>query len=175
QDYNPQILPNRSSFNLFSLLAFETAASYYGLPIQAAVFIPLDRRRSYTSPPTHSRCSKTASFRATATTARFFAFFFPLAAIPRPHLFRSVSGPRRLRIYCAHCTSSVRRYPSPSLLIRISGSLFPLWLLFGRRPGNGPTSRLFSNRAGSSSVSTNVNAVIGPTPGTCRNCAVSFA
>ena len=48
-------------------------------------------------------------FRATATTARFFAFFFPFAAISIPHLFRSVSGPRPLRIYCAHCTSSVRK------------------------------------------------------------------
>ena len=35
------------------------------------------RSGSYTSPLTHSRCSKTASFRATATAARFFAFFPP--------------------------------------------------------------------------------------------------
>ena len=35
------------------------------------------RNGSYTSPLTHSRCSNTASFRATATAARFFAFFPP--------------------------------------------------------------------------------------------------
>src|SRR5258707_15876951 len=35
------------------------------------------RNGSYTSPLTHRRCSNTASFRATATTARFLAFLPP--------------------------------------------------------------------------------------------------
>jgi len=38
------------------------------------------RNGSYTSPLTHNRCSSTASLRATATTARFLAFFPPRAA-----------------------------------------------------------------------------------------------
>ena len=37
----------------------------------------LFRSGSYASPLTHSRCSSTANFRATATTARFLAFFPP--------------------------------------------------------------------------------------------------
>ena len=44
-------------------------------------------RGSYTSPPIQSRCSKTASFRATATVARFLAFF-----PPRVHSFFSESS-----------------------------------------------------------------------------------
>src|ERR1700757_5538206 len=38
------------------------------------------RSGSYTSLLTHKRCSSIASFRATATTARFLAFFPPRAA-----------------------------------------------------------------------------------------------
>src|ERR1700753_3917933 len=37
----------------------------------------LFRSGSYASPVTHNRCSSTASFRATAITARFLAFFPP--------------------------------------------------------------------------------------------------
>src|ERR1700756_318722 len=40
----------------------------------------LFRNGSYTSPLTHNRCSKMASFRATATIARFFAFLPPRPA-----------------------------------------------------------------------------------------------
>src|SRR5215472_8262597 len=62
---------------------------YYRL-LYAAVLIVfwLLRSGSYTSPLTHSRCSSTASFRATATTARFLAFFPPraLARVPPPRL-----------------------------------------------------------------------------------------
>ena len=53
---------------------------------------------SYTSPVVHSRCSSIASFRATATIARFFALGPPLAASFNPHLFKSVSGPLRLKM-----------------------------------------------------------------------------
>lgn len=42
---------------------------------------------------THSLCSSTASFRATATTARFFAFLPPRVASAKPHRRRSLSGP----------------------------------------------------------------------------------
>jgi len=38
----------------------------------------------YTSPVTHSLCRSTASFRATATSARFFAFFPPRSASSNP-------------------------------------------------------------------------------------------
>ena len=123
-DYNACLLPNCSSFNLFPDLS--TAVPYFigksFVPAGASCrcFLPALPQRFINLPLTPNRCSNTASFRATATTARFFAFFFPFAAISRPHLFRSVSGPRRLRIYCAHRTGSVLN------------------------PEKGPTSRLFS-------------------------------
>src|SRR6185369_9789892 len=82
----------------------------------------------------HTRCSNTANLRATATTARFLAFLPPREASFSPHRFKSVSGPRRLRIQCAACTSSVRRYTSPSLLIRNCGWLWPDSLCLGRKP-----------------------------------------
>jgi hypothetical protein len=50
------------------------------------------------SPLTHSRCSSTASLRATATTARFLAFFPPRAASFRPHRRRSLSSPKGPRM-----------------------------------------------------------------------------
>src|SRR6266436_5774611 len=43
------------------------------------------RSGSYTSPVTSKRCSSTANFRATATIARFLAFFPPRAANRNPH------------------------------------------------------------------------------------------
>jgi hypothetical protein len=52
----------------------------------------LCRNGSYWLPSHHSRCSNTASFRATATAARFLAFLPPRWAFC-PHRFRSVSGP----------------------------------------------------------------------------------
>jgi len=51
------------------------------------------RSGSYTSPLTHNRCSKTASFRATAIAARFFAFFPPRSHSRNPYRRKSVSGP----------------------------------------------------------------------------------
>ena len=59
------------------------------------------RSGSYTSAVTHSRCSSTANLRATATTARFLAFFLPRAASASPQRLRSVSGPNGPRMYCA--------------------------------------------------------------------------
>ena len=53
---------------------------------------------SYTSPLTHSRCSKTASFRATATAALFFAFFPPQSHNRSPYRRKSVSGPNGPKI-----------------------------------------------------------------------------
>jgi hypothetical protein len=46
------------------------------------------RSGSHTSPLTHNRLSSTANFRATASTARFLAFFPPRSASFRPHLRR---------------------------------------------------------------------------------------
>ena len=50
-------------------------------------------------------CSRTASFRATATMARFLPRLPPLAASLRPQRRSAESGPKRPRIYCADCTS----------------------------------------------------------------------
>ncbi len=51
------------------------------------------RSGSYTSPEIHNRCSSTASLRATATTARFFAFFPPRSQMRSPNRRRSLSAP----------------------------------------------------------------------------------
>jgi hypothetical protein len=59
----------------------------------AAAATLLLRSGSYTSPDIHSRCSSTASFRATATTARFFPFFPPRSQIRSPNRLRSLSAP----------------------------------------------------------------------------------
>src|SRR6266852_7173106 len=68
---------------------------------------------------------------------------------------------------CAPCTIIVRRYRSPSLLMRFCGSLSPEFLRPGRNPRKQPTSRLFENRYGSSIVRTYVRAICVPTPLTC--------
>jgi len=65
-------------------------------------------RGSYTSPPIRSRCSKTASFRATATVARFFAFFPPRAHNFFPNRRKSVSGPNGWHCPPAVCATSGR-------------------------------------------------------------------
>jgi len=49
---------------------------------------------------TQSRCISTESFRATATTARFFAAFPPRSASFNPKRRSSVSGPKGPRMYC---------------------------------------------------------------------------
>jgi hypothetical protein len=68
-------------------------------------------------PVTQRRCKRTASLRATATIARFFAFLPPRSAIRAPQRFRSVSGPKRPNKYCADWTGSDRRRRLPALLI----------------------------------------------------------
>ena len=56
------------------------------------------RSGSYTSPLTQRQCSKTASFRATATAALFFAFFPPRSQSRSPYRRKSVSGPNGPKI-----------------------------------------------------------------------------
>src|SRR2546430_222870 len=51
-----------------------------------------------TPPLTHNRCSSTASFLATATTARFLALFPPRAASFSPQRRRSLSSPKGPRM-----------------------------------------------------------------------------
>jgi len=68
---------------------------------------------SYTSPLTQSRWSNTASFRATATAALFFAFP-PRSHSRSPYRLRSVSGPNGPKMYCALPTSSLRTIVSPA-------------------------------------------------------------
>src|SRR6266853_6377582 len=112
------------------------------------------RSGSYTSPLTQRQCSKTASFRATATAALFFAFFPPRSQRRSPYRRKSVSGPNGPKIYCALPTSSLRTIVSPVLLIPNCGWLSPESSCFGTNPRYGPTSRLFTNRCGFSKVST---------------------
>src|SRR5271169_608406 len=54
--------------------------------------------RPLPSPLTHNRCSSTASFLATATTARFLALAPPRAASFSPHRRRSLSAPKGPRM-----------------------------------------------------------------------------
>jgi hypothetical protein len=54
--------------------------------------------RPHPSPLTQSRCSNTASFRATATAALFFAFFPPRSQSRSPYRRESVSGPNGPKI-----------------------------------------------------------------------------
>src|ERR1700728_4899763 len=61
------------------------------------------------APRADSRCSSTASFRATAITARFFPFFPPRSASFSPHRRRSLSCPNGPKMCCAPCTSKVRK------------------------------------------------------------------
>src|SRR5215467_15296836 len=61
---------------------------------------------------------------------------------------------RVLKCSAPPCTSSVRRYSSPSLLMCIWGSLSPEFLRPGCNPTKHPASRLFRNRCGSSRVNT---------------------
>src|SRR5271157_2701317 len=67
------------------------------------------RNGSYTSPLTHSLCSRTASLRAVAMMARFFPFLPPRSANFSPHRRRSLSAPNGPSMWCAPCTSNVRR------------------------------------------------------------------
>ena len=76
---------------------------------------------SYTLCFFQSTSSSTASFLATATTARFFPFLPPLAARPRPQLPRSLCWPKGPRMRCAHWTRSRRSSASPHLLMRSCG------------------------------------------------------
>src|SRR6185369_15580124 len=70
------------------------------ISLHAATALPALRtcNGSYTSAVTHSLCWSTASFRATATSARFFAFFPPCAASSNPQRRRSLSGPKGPRM-----------------------------------------------------------------------------
>jgi hypothetical protein len=98
------------------------------------------RNGSYTSPFIHSRCNNTASFRATATAARFFAFFPPRSQSRSPYRRRSVSGPKGPKIYWALPTNNRRNIISPALLIPSCGWLSPESSCFGTKPRYGPTS-----------------------------------
>jgi len=76
------------------------------------------RNGSYTSPvTTQSRCSKTASLRATPTATLFFAFFPPRSHSRSPCRRKFVSGPNGPKMYCALPTSSLRIILSPALLM----------------------------------------------------------
>src|ERR1700690_1869979 len=57
--------------------------------------------------------------------ALFFPLFPPRSASFKPQRLRSQSPPNGPRMCCAPCTSNVRRYGSPSLLMCICSSLCP--------------------------------------------------
>ena len=78
--------------------------------------------------------SNTASFRATATTARFLALAVPSWARRSPCSRSALSVPKGPRIYCAAFTSRHRRYWSPHLEMRNSLSVSPLWSRLGHKP-----------------------------------------
>jgi hypothetical protein len=86
---------------LNSSLAFASFASpgpgYAAAACPVVAHMPW-RSGSYTSPHTQSRCSRTASFRATATAALFFAFFPPRSHNRSPYRRKSVSGPNGPKI-----------------------------------------------------------------------------
>ena len=67
--------------------------------------------------------------------ARFFPVLPPRSASLKPHRRRSQSAQKGPRMWCAACTSKVRRYGSPSLLMCICGSLCPEFLRPGCSPG----------------------------------------
>ncbi len=136
-----------SHFGVFPFLLAGYAAAVIGVDRAG-------RSGSYTSPLAHNRCSKTASLRATAIAARFFAFFPPRSHSRNPYRRKSVSGPNGPKIYCALPTSSRRTIVSPALLIPNCGWLSPESSCFGTNPRYGPTSRLFTNRSGFSNVNT---------------------
>ena len=60
-------------------------------------------------PLRHMLCSMTASLRATATMARFLPRLAPLEASFKPQRRSAKWGPKRARMYCADCTSRLRR------------------------------------------------------------------
>src|SRR5437660_8729033 len=82
----------------------------------------------------HRLKSRTASLRATATTARFLARAPPSAANINPYARRALLGPNGPRMYCAALTSSRRRYASPRLEMRSCGSLPLAAQLLLKRP-----------------------------------------
>ena len=105
----------------------------------------------------------TASFRATAITAFLLAAFPPLAAMFRPYLRRSQSGPVAENVLCGR--RSLRTSLFPALLI---GSCLSLCGLVTAR--NQTSKRL--HHAGSPGcpalpASTKLKKVIGPTPAIC--------
>ena len=75
-----------SHFGVFPFLMAGYAAAVIGVDRAG-------RSGSYTSPLAHNRCSKTASLRATAIAARFFAFFPSRSHSRNPYRRKSVSGP----------------------------------------------------------------------------------
>src|SRR6516165_3544275 len=85
-------MPVRAPFLPSAMTPSRISAAARRCYAAAATFLLL-RKGSYTSPLTHSRCSNTASFRATAITARFLAFLPPRLQILCPALLRSLSFP----------------------------------------------------------------------------------
>lgn len=96
------------------------------------------RSGSYTSPVVHSLCNNTASFRATATMALFWALLPPRAANCNPHRLRSVSGPRSPP--GPVCSAPPPRHQQgPQIAIAFLGDsqlrpASPDWLRLGRNP-----------------------------------------
>jgi len=71
----------------------ERSAAYAGTDCSGRLCARVTRSGSYSSPVIQSRCKRTASFRATATSARFLEFLSPSEVRERPHRRKSQSGP----------------------------------------------------------------------------------
>lgn len=82
----------------------------------------------------------TASFRATATMARFLLFFPPRSNIRVPQRLRSLSGPKRPNRYRAHWTGRERSCLLSALLILSCCSTEPDWRRRGVSPRYAGTS-----------------------------------
>jgi hypothetical protein len=130
------------------------------------------RSGSSTAPVTHNLCRKTASFRATATTALRVACLPPRAAHFMPCRRKAPSSPNGPRRSWALPTSRRRSMTSPVFVIPSCGERSPASSCCGTRPTEGPPSRLLVNRAGSSLGKSKALAVNAPTPWTgCHNAA----
>ena len=109
------------------------------------------------------RWSRTASLRATATTARRLPFV-RIRRIPQD----LICDPAIVRISSALAAAYrvARTSRSPALDIRPGLSCSPDWYRRGVRPKCAATVRYLLKRAGPSMAALNVSAAFGPTPGT---------
>ena len=109
----------------------------------------------------HIRCKMTASFRASATLARFIP---RRLATPRAQRLRVEKRTARVSRMCAPLYSAVRTIASPTRLTAPVMSVSPDWYFLGVSPKCAPTSLDRANRCGSSTAEVKVTAIRAPGP-----------